>query len=132
MLIRSILQKIPVFWRKLVWGDLEMNETQIESVLQQIIALLKKHQVHQWTDVLENLERTFSEACLSGDKKAKLYALEEMGQLYGGMGSFNDLQITHIGGHNIAPQEEITVNETLNSLRNQLGQLLENVGESDN
>jgi hypothetical protein len=67
----------------------------------------------------------FNESLWSGrlaDDRAKIangdrYALDHVLQAFGGMGSFNDLVIHRINGHDIDDREVRAVNDRLSALR---------------
>ena len=48
------------------------------------------------------------------------HGLRRLLHAYGGMGSFNDVVLTHLNGHPIDPSQEPSVNERLDALRSSM------------
>jgi hypothetical protein len=102
-------------------GGTELKEElKILRLLGQIRALLEQYEIESWITHLADLETHFQEAITSGEDWKKQEVLDELDDLYGGMGSFNDLVITHQPSLVISRQELVIVNDELNKLRRQL------------
>lgn len=102
-----------------------MRELEIQQLLTQIRSLLERYQVKFWADQIADLEEQFKKAYASGNDRAKRRALDQLEELYGGMGSFNDLFISSTSGDAISPEDESAVNKQLSHLRRQLYQVLQ-------
>ncbi len=97
-----------------------MNWDTIERLLAEIRLLLEQYQVKYWTDYFAGLEEGFEIARVRELDWRRQELLNELAELYGGMGSFNDYVITKLHGDAISRQDEFVVNEKLNHLRHQL------------
>jgi hypothetical protein len=102
-----------------------MKEGEIQRLVSQLRSLLEQHQVDFWAQHLAELEEQFKIAYASNKDSAKRDILDKLDELYGGMGSFNDVVITSQHGDAVARDAEVAVNEQLNNLRQQLYQALQ-------
>jgi hypothetical protein len=96
------------------------DELEIVQLLGQMRALLEQHRVWSWTTHFAALETDFEEAITSGEDWKKQEVLYELDDLFGGMGSFNDLVITSQSDPLLSRQELVKANDELNKLRRQL------------
>lgn len=97
-----------------------INCNLIEQLLAEIHLLLEQYQVKYWTDYFAGLKSEFEVARIRGLDWRKQELVDELADLYGGMGSFNDYVITKLHGDAISRQDEFAVNAKLNHLRHQL------------
>lgn len=97
-----------------------INCDTIEQLLAEIHLLLAHHQVKYWTDYFAKLRREFEGVRLRGLDWRRQELVDELAELYGGMGSFNDYVITNLHGDVISRQDEFAVNAKLNHFRHQL------------
>jgi hypothetical protein len=77
----------------------------IRIILREIVAILAAHGVEQWKVVLADLQERFEKANASGNVSLMAAALEDLKELFGGMGSFNDVFISPEAGHHISRTE---------------------------
>lgn len=80
--------------------------------LDEAIALLDQHGEGHWAQWM----RTTRAEVQSQDARG----LDRLLRAHGGMGSFNDVVLTHLNGHQIDPNEEPWVNERLGALRSSM------------
>jgi len=102
-----------------------MREQEIQHLLNQIRSLLERYRVKFWADYFAELEEYFKTAYMSGQSMAKRGAINRLEELYGGMGSFNDLTISRLGGDAISREEGPMATEALDCLREQLYQMIQ-------
>ncbi len=76
--------------------------------LEKLIQLLLKHGEETWGKGFSDLKELIE----SGNKQGVI----SLTQMRGGMGSFFDLAICKINGHNIEPEEEAKVNKEIEML----------------
>jgi hypothetical protein len=76
--------------------------------LNKLISFLDKYNEKSWSKFFSNLKEQ-----VENEKKQAVISLTQM---RGGMGSFSDLVICKINGHNIDRQNEVEVNEELMQL----------------
>ena len=73
-----------------------------------------------------NLLRSVDEAFWSGriesmlEQDNTLFIARSILAWYGGMGSFSDLMICRMNGHNVKPEDESQINERLSALRTEI------------
>ncbi len=101
-----------------------MHESEILQLLIRIRRILEDHDVKFWVDHFAGLERDFNKAIAAGDHGTLLQGMKRIAEMYGGMGSFNDLFINERAGDRIEPGKESTVNRELGILRTQLYDLV--------
>lgn len=106
-----------------------MNYEAIEQLLMEIHLLLERHQVKDWANYFANLRERFELAFARGTDWRKQELVDELADLYGGMGSFNDYVITKLHGDAIAQQDEVVANTKLNDLRHRLAIAIGKAGE---
>lgn len=79
------------------------------------------------TDLLERVGEEFwlswSRLCMDELQRGDAYGLDRLLGAYGGMGSFNDLVISPLNGHQVNAQELTSVNERLVHLRSRSWEL---------
>lgn len=101
-----------------------MRQKELERLLSQIRSLLERYQVKFWAAHFAELERRFKMVYRSGNDRAKREILEQLDDLYGGMGSFNDLTISSLNDA-VSAEDEILATDNLNRLRRQLYRMLQ-------
>jgi hypothetical protein len=97
-----------------------MRDQYILELLNDLSILLDKYQVGPWSEKIKRLRSTYQQAILNNHQQDKYSALEEIKDLFGGMGSFNDYTITHLHGDCIDESQEQEANRLLNNLRHKL------------
>ncbi len=106
-----------------------MSKSEIQAVLTQLESILEKYKVNGWPELLEDFQRQLREA---DDEKRKKLFLQRLDGLFGGMGSFGDIVITHMAGHAIRSSEESVINGEFRRLRSHLYELVEQERAKDN
>jgi hypothetical protein len=96
------------------------DELEILQLLGQIGALLEQHRVWSWATHFTALETDLEKAITSGEDWKKQGVWYDLDDLFGGMGSFNDLVITSQSDPLPPMQELVKANDELNKLRRQL------------
>lgn len=93
-----------------------------ELILEEIIRILETYGVERWVRILNDIKGQLGRAHQRGSEKLALEALEHLKDLYGDMGSFDDLFISAESGHNIPASEVGQVNARLQRLQTELYQ----------
>jgi len=101
-----------------------MNELTVEYLIMEIRKLLQQYRVRYWTEYFGQMEQQLELARLNKQDWRRNELLQELTELYGGMGSFNDYVITSMHGDMISRSNEIRVNARLNDLRHQLAETI--------
>ena len=96
----------------------------ILEVLDRLVSLLEEYQVRAWLEHIKYLRNTYQKAIGSERPQDKQFALEEIMNLFGGMGSFSDYTITHLHDDMIEKEQEYAVNKYLDNLRHKLCRLM--------
>lgn len=94
----------------------------IRTILEEIIGLMTKYHVEPWREILEAIAGQLERAMESERPKHAVEALESLKELYGGMGSFNDVFISPEAGHQIPHSKVNSVNAELQRLQTLLYQ----------
>ena len=102
-----------------------MHENEIQQVLEKIRIILEGRQEGYWADYFSDLEEEFRKAIDPPELNRERKILQRISEIFGGMGSFNDVFINVHAGHNIKPEEVSTVNRELGELRSRLYVLVE-------
>jgi len=96
-----------------------MNRSEAEQRLDRLlagldegIALLDQHGESHWAGWMRTVRAEV--------QMHDAHGLRRLLQAYGGMGSFNDLVLAHMNGHQIDKEQERRVNERLDALRSGL------------
>jgi hypothetical protein len=95
--------------------DSSEAEERVERLLARLdegIALLAQHGESHWARWMRTVRAEV--------QLFDAHGLRRLLQAYGGMGSFNDVVLTHLNGHQIDPKQERIVNERLNALRSSM------------
>ena len=100
------------------------RDQEIQEVLGRIRALMEQHQVGFWTEFFCDVEQRFQTACTMEDEPTQRQLKTLLMDIYGGMGSFGDVFITHLAGDAIAPEDVSPTNRELRELRSRLYELL--------
>jgi len=93
--------------------EMAANVTALLTALRDCALLLRRVEASFWAEKLESI------ASMNEDQIG-FYDVEEVLSWFGGMGSFNDLLISHVNDHNIAPADEDSANYELRKLRHQI------------
>ncbi len=92
----------------------------ILDLLHIICTILDRHNERFWSEQVADIQKRLKRALDSGSTSWILTLLEEIRELYGGMGSFGDIFITHQAGHDIEPGEVSGVNSRFQELQDSL------------
>lgn len=94
--------------------DSEVDDrlAQLTVALDELVVLLRDHGETHWS--------RWAERCRSELARFDAVALDHLLGAYGGMGSFSDLIILAVNGHDVRPEEEAAVNDRLDALRRQV------------
>jgi hypothetical protein len=84
----------------------------LESLLDEIIELLEQHGEDHWAGWL----RTSRQRLAAGDASG----LDHLLSAFGGTGSFNDLTVMRLNGHQIDSSKEDDINERLGRVRSEV------------
>lgn len=87
-----------------------MSNRSLVSALQETSFLLRGVAAHFWAEKIDRL----LEAC---GHEPSSWEAQKILSWYGGMGSFNDLMISTVNGHNVREEDEEELNERLAMLR---------------
>jgi hypothetical protein len=90
-------------------SDFDEHLAELESSLDQVVALLREHGEQLWLSWAERCRRELD----ANDSAAFGHILGA----FGGMGSCNDLLILECNGHLIQPEQDAVVNDRLGHLR---------------
>jgi len=93
-------------------NEAEDRARRLLSGLDETITLLDQHGESHWV--------RWMRATRAEVQAHDAHGLDRLLQAYGGMGSFNDVVLTHLNGHQIDPNEEPSVNERLDALRSSM------------
>jgi hypothetical protein len=83
--------------------------TELVAVLDELAAFLRRHSEAHWASWIERDRQ----ALAAGD----FHGVTHLLGAYGGMGSFNDLMLHPVNGHELDPSEIVSANERLDELR---------------
>ena len=86
-----------------------MNEMAVIELLEKLHLILKRHGEYHWSNEI----RSILNSRMSNKRERAL-------GWFGRMGSFSDLYISSLNGHEIEPSEEDQVNSEIEKLREQL------------
>ena len=86
-----------------------LNEQALQKLLQDTLILLDNVAETFWSSKIRRALRSID--------------LAEVLSWYGGMGSFNDLVIAGVNGHQVGQQQEPAINARLEDLRNRIYEL---------
>jgi hypothetical protein len=94
------------------------------DILREIRALLDRYRAEPWASRIRELEARADGALRQGPDWARQEAVDELRDLFGGMGSFDDAVISSLKGDAIAGSREAAVNAELSRLRDELYETL--------
>jgi hypothetical protein len=102
-----------------------MPDMRISNLLNEIRLLLEFYAVEPWRHRIAQLADDAARVYQNESGWARQNLLEELTELFGGMGSFNDLVISAQNGDRIDRDQEPEANKRLNELRERLYEALE-------
>jgi hypothetical protein len=97
-----------------------MREREIIQQLTECAKLLRRFQIHGWTEEFERATSDMNRAYAADDLTFKLRTLTNLRNLYGGMGSFNDIFICIENNAIIKADQVTTVNAELQQMQSAL------------
>jgi len=100
--------------------EISMAFSEINIALDIIIATLNKYGVEDWYNILSDKKDRLNKAFDSGNTEWIISQLEELIEVYGGMGSFTDLFITNKAGHRISDEKTSEINQEFRKFRTDL------------
>lgn len=93
-------------------AEFEHRLARLAGDLGETARLLNRHGEEHWA--------AWAARCRRGLEARDVAAFERILRAFGGMGSFNDLVIMAVNGHDVDPQQEPAVNDRLDRLRQQV------------
>lgn len=93
-------------------SEAEERVHRLLALLDEGITLLHQHGESRWARWMRTVRAEV--------QMHDAHGLQRLLQAYGGMGSFNDVVLTHLNGHQIDTKQERTANERLDALRSSM------------
>jgi hypothetical protein len=103
-----------------------MSTNNLLDILDNLEKILVKYSIDDWAQTIEWHKERLKAAGTSGSVKWMQDELETIQGLYGGMGSFNDINITTEDYRGARPEDVTDINNIFQGLKGQLYRELEN------